>query len=567
MKTWRTNDHEIRGRWLAAVLIGLLWVVLPWKQAQAAKTSYPEIYLESRDCRVQLWEFGNTATFFLPSGFDLDRMTIECGASVGTVTIDGVSYESGDAVRMDALEELHTLRYNRVNYDLKIMKSDGLPAVFVTTASGGLELLHQSKQNKEAGTFRLYDSTGKLTVSEELEHVKGRGDSTYSQPKKPYQIKFRRRVSLFGMPAAKRWVLLANHKEKSLIRNSIVFEAARFLGERYPIGDQFVDLYMNSQYVGTYELCEKVEIDSSRINVRDLQKATEAVNDLPLDSYPRYGSYKAAKNTFKGYQIPNDPFDITGGYLITLEKAGHYPEDFSGLVTRRSICFIVKSPENLSKAQGEYLSAWVQQLEDAIYAKDGCDPETGKHFTELANLDSMAREYLLEEVFKNYDVNRSSQYIVKPSSAEGGLIYFGPAWDFDLSMGGWCDDETNNHIASPRRMLASAGKGWLPSLYKHREFYERVITMYYEEMVPYLLALTGQTADTAVMTLRQRYEALQASAAMNFVRWPVLENTKPVNTGTTYEANIAYLNDWLIQRMDFLDTVWYEDYMTLRMMR
>ena len=166
---------------------------------------------------------------------------------------------------------------------------------FLTTASGSLTYLHATKHNKETGTIHLFDESGALLLNDDLEHIKGRGNSTFVQPKRPYQIKFSSRVSLFGMPKAKKWVLLANHKDKALVRNSILFEAARRLGEKYPNDDQFVDLYVNSQYMGTYEVCQKVEVDRNRIDIRDLQEATEALNDQPLDSYPRFGSSQARK--------------------------------------------------------------------------------------------------------------------------------------------------------------------------------------------------------------------------------------------------------------------------------
>ena len=561
MKNRAINDRLMKGLALCLLLLCCIMLKTP---AQAAKTIYPPIYLESGEGentrRVILWEYGTNVTFFLPAGFDTDHMILICNAQVETVTVDGKAYQAGDPLPITDFSGKHTLKYGKTTYNLRVMVSSQLPAMFLTTESGSLTYLHENKHNKETGTIRLFDESGTLMLSSDLEHIKGRGNSTFVQPKRPYQIKFNQRVSLFDMPKAKKWVLLANHKDKGLIRNSILFEAARQLDEKYPNDDQFLDLYINCQYMGTYEVCQKVEVDKNRIDIRDLQEATEALNDLPLDSYKRFGSSQAKKSTTKGFQIPNDPEDITGGYLVVLEKAFHYPEVPNGFVTRRGICFIVKSPEFMSEKQAAYISSLIQRLENAIYAKDGRDPETGLHFTEIADLDSMVREYLLEEVFKNYDVNRSSQYIVKPADSEGGQLYFGPSWDFDLSMGGWCDDASNNHIVSPKRMLASAGQGWLPALYKHTVFLERAVTMYYEEFVPYLRALTGLEPDGRTIPLPDRYDILKDSAAMNFTRWPVLSSPGPVNTGSTYEENITYLNNWFIKRMDYLDSVWRETY-------
>ena len=559
-------DRIARG---AAVCLLLLCVlILRTPAAEAAKTVYPPIWVEcgkgENAQRVGLWEYGTNVTFFLPAGFDTKQMKLICSSPYDTVTVDGTEYHSGSRLKIKGLASKHSMKYGKTTYNLKFMQSSALPAVFLTTQSGTLTYLHENKHNKEAGTIRVFNEAGSLVLNSDLEHIKGRGNSTFVQPKRPYQIKFAQRTSLFGMAKAKKWILLANHKDKSLLRNSILFEAARQLDEKYPNHDQYVDLYINNQYLGNYELCEKVEVDKNRVSIRDLQEATEALNSQPLNSYKRFGSSRPNKSTTKGFQIPKNPKDITGGYLIVLEKAFHYPEDPNGFVTRRGICYIVKSPEYMSEKQAAYISSRIQRLEDAVYSKDGIDPETGKHFTEMADLDSMVREYLLEEVFKNYDVNRSSQYIVKPADSEGGLFYFGPSWDFDLSMGGWCDDAGNNHIVSPKRMLASAGTGWLPSLCKHTVFLDRVVTMYYEEFVPYLRALTGLKADGQTVPLLDRHETMKASAAMNFTRWPVLSSPGPVNTGTTYEANITYVNSWLIKRMDYLDTQWKDRYESVK---
>ena len=566
MKNRALLERLGRGAALCLVLLCCLLVRTP--AAQAAKTVYPPIYLECGEGdatqRVILWEYGTNTTFFLPAGFDTADMRLVYSSPINAVSVDGRDCPSGSRLSIDDLSGSHKIKYRKISYQLRIMTSANLPAIFLTTESGTLAKINANKHHKEAGTFRLFGDDGALLMSEPLEHVKGRGNSTFLQPKRPYQIKFTERIGLFGMKKKKKWVLLANHKDESLLRNSILFESARRLNEKYPNDDQYADLYINSQYMGTYEVCQKVEVDKNRIDIFDLQEATEALNDKPLDSYKRFGSSQYKKNTVKGFKIPNDPEDITGGYLLVLEKAFHYPELPNGLVTKRGISFIVKSPEFMSEKQAAYISGVIQSLEDAIYAKDGRDPKTGRHFTELADLDSMVREYLLEEVFKNYDVNRSSQYVIKPADSEGGILYFGPTWDFDLSMGMWCDGPKNNTIVSPKRMLAAAGNGWLPSLCRHQVFMDRVYTMYYEELLPYLRALTGLEPDGKTVTLRERMDELTASAAMNFTRWPVLSAPWPVQTGNTYEENYTYLNNWLIKRMDYLDSVWREKYDRLK---
>ena len=537
------------------------------QSALAAKSANPNIYLVSGEGtaakRIMLWEFGSNATFFLPSGFDERNMTISWGKGVREVRLDGKPLENGGILPIDDLNSKHALRYGGVTYDLLFRRSAGVPSLFLTTESGSLDYIHRSKTNREAGTIAAFDEQGNMLLFQELEYIKGRGNSTFSQPKRPYQIKLSSKTKLLGLPKSKRYLLLANHKEKSLIRNSILFDAARFLKEKYANTDAFTDLYINGQYLGTYELCLKVEVGPGRVDVRDLEAETEALNDKPLNEYARFGVNQARNSTVKGFKIPNDPEDITGGYLITLEKSYHYHESDSGFVTRRGFCYVAKSPEYLSEKQAAYIAAVIQELEDAIYAEDGRSPKTGRHFTEMADLDSMVREYLLNEVFKNVDANKSSQYIVKPSDSEGGILYFGPSWDFDLSMGCFTGDSGSKKIASPRYMFANTGNSWMARLYGHQVFRRRAIEMYYEEMLPFLKALIGDEPMDGVTALDERELMLASSAALNFTRWPILSAKDPANTGSTYADNISFIKDWLRKRIDYLDSEWYNEYRSI----
>ena len=553
---------------LAALLCGTL-------SAHAASSFYPEIYVSLTGAQseadvgarlVRLWEYGTNTTFFLPACTDGAKLTLFYSAQYA-VKIDGEAYASGQALCLD-MTKTHTILYGRTERKLRFMFSQHLPAVFLQTESGGTDYIHAVNGNKEPGSVLVLNTAGETLCEGPLEHVRGRGNSSFSQPKKPYQIKFAQKTSLFGMNAAKKWVLLANHKDVTFLRNEIMFEAADMLGAAYPLQGQLIDLYMNGCYLGNYQLCEKVETAGGRIEIEDLEEKTEALNDQPLNEYKRFGSSTVKTATQKGFEIPNNPEDITGGYLLELEKSFHYPESRSGFVTRRGQPVVIKSPEFASREQVAYISDYIQHFEDALFAEDGVDPVTGRHYTDYIDLDSMVCEYLLEEVFKNYDVNKSSQFIVKPSDSENKPAVFGPAWDFDLSMGDWAD-EYNLSVASPKRLLAAA-KGnayyWLPRLYTHQDFYERAITLYYERFVPYLKALLGEAKaqDAEITPLALRGERLTASAAMNFTRWPILNSDRSnVKTGTTYPANIDHLSRWLTARMAFLDTEWLADYNAL----
>lgn len=555
-----------------ALFFLFLFAVVNTRNASAA-IAYPDIKIsvstedESAQAYVKLYEYGDTTTFFLPS-YMKDQKLIITFPDKMKVKLNGETIVSGTEIDPERGVR-YKLTYSGKEHKLTFLQSENISAVFIDTESGKVDYIHKSKLNKEKATILMIEPDGSVSQNAPLEYIKGRGASSFSQPKKPYQIKFENRTSMYGLASAKKWIFLANHKDLSLARDHIVYRAAAWLGADYAPGDGFADVYLNGCYYGSYQICEKVEIDKNRISERDLQKATEEVNDAPLNSYKRFGSSKPNRGTSKGYEIPNNPDDITGAYLLELEKEFHYPEETSGFVTQHGQPIIIKSPEYASKEQVSYISDYIQHFENAIFAADGIDPETGKYYTEFMDMDSMVREYLLEEVFKNYDVNKSSQFIVKPSDEDGRTAYFGPVWDFDLSMGDWCDNSGNSHIASPKKLFAasqsSGGHYWLPKLCEHQDFHDRVVEMYYEELVPYLNALLGIEENDEVDSLTEMESLLTPSANMNFVRWPVMNsNQRPVDTGSTFRDNYAYLENWLIKRMEYLDSIWLQDYQNLK---
>ena len=113
--------------------------------------------------------------------------------------------------------------------------------------------------DKEGGEYaELYDSAASIKI---------RGNSTSSGAKKPYNFKFSSKTNVFGMGKAKKWCLLANCYEKTLIRNEMVFDFARQTVLRYTPDSVFVDVYFNGVLSGNYILCEAVEDGSSRVDI------------------------------------------------------------------------------------------------------------------------------------------------------------------------------------------------------------------------------------------------------------------------------------------------------------
>lgn len=181
----------------------------------------------------------------------------------------------------------------------------------------------------------LIKDSGSLDYKGSLKHIKGRGNASWEYDKRPYNIKLDESADLLGMGKAKGWCLLANYLDTSLMRNKIIYDLAEETGIPFTMDARSLDLYINGEYKGTYLLTEKVEVDKNRLNITDLEKATEKANndaDLEKDFTAR-GTNEYKTGTRKWQNIPNDPEDITGGYLIELELTNRYAQEACGFLS------------------------------------------------------------------------------------------------------------------------------------------------------------------------------------------------------------------------------------------
>ncbi len=517
------------------------------------------------DDSIRWWYSSLTRKYhlFLPAGADVSSMRIWFKSQAESIGAGEETIRSGD--KADFLKPGTEIILDAGSrYTFSVMQSKNVPAMFISTESGSLRKIHSDKDHEETGSMILLNADGAIAYHGMLDQIKGRGNSTFAYPKKPYQIKLAESTDLYGMGKARTWVLLANYEDNSLLRNKIAFALAQAVGMDYTSKCQAVDLYINNDYLGAYLLCEKVEIGDARIDIANLEKATEEANEKPLEKYRPYGMDKQFTGRSKGFQIPNNPEDITGGYLLELEKPHRYEPEVSGFKTRKGLPVVIKEPGYVSKAQADYISSIIQAFENAIFSRDGIDPAGGKHYTELADMDSLVKKYILEEVSKNFDANRTSFFLYKPADNQNTRFFAGPAWDYDIAFGNF-ENERAKSLKLPAGFSANRDRGmtyyWLPALYGHEDFYERVVQIYQESFVPAIQVLLGINKDPAGMlfSLDEYAAEMEGSAAMNFSRWRLNNPSKSgAKTGKDYPENIAYLKNFLGGRMAYLNENWVQ---------
>ena len=429
--------------------------------------------------------------------------------------------------------------------------SEHIPAVFIETESGTSDQINSDKNIKEPGTIKVLEPDGSFSLEHSLEYIKGRGNTSYTEfDKKPYQIKLTQDAPFLDMEPGKKWVFVSNSADSSLIRNALSRSLAGHLNLPQSEEGTFVDLYVNKEYVGNYYVVEKIEIQENRLLLSDLQKATEHENETEdLSTYET-----AWTDTTKAKQIPNDPEDITGGYLIERDFDNRFLKEVeineSYFITEAKECFIVRDPEYTSEAQIAYIDSYVQSVENAILSADGIDGTTGKSYRDLIDVDSFVCKYLLEEVTANYDGGVASSYFYKDSDTIDGRLYAGPVWDYDVSWGN-SPAYLGQISTSPERLsrLASHSDSsvWFQSLYHKPEVYEKIVSCYAQEISPYLTLLADEI-------LPMLDEITAASAAMDQVRWED-QYARNGYSGDRSEQ-ITFIADYIKARKDFLDQAW-----------
>lgn len=436
---------------------------------------------------------------------------------------------------------------------ITLMYSEHIPAVFIETESGTSEQINQDKDVKEPGQISVLDADGNTSFTLPLDYIKGRGNTSYTEfEKKSYQIKLAESVPFLGMNASKKWIFTANAADASLLRNALSRSLADHLGLPQSKAGVFVDLYINGEYTGNYYVTEKIEIEKARLDITNLEKTMELMNnDTDLSMYETVWG-----ETTKAKQIPNEPEDITGGYLIERDFDNRFLKevDINGsyFITKANECFIVRSPEYASENQLSYINDFIQCVENALLSPDGIDTQSGKYYTDLIDIESFARKYLLEEVTANYDGGVASSYFYKDIDAVSDKLYAGPIWDYDVTWGnspaylGYISSSPNRLTKLASHMDASV---WFSSLYNKPDFYQEIVSCYENEVSDYLQPLAEQI-------LPQLAETTSASAAMDRIRW----QKQYAENGTTrsQEEEIAFLSDYILMRKTFLDKAWIE---------
>ena len=326
-----------------------------------------------------------------------------------------------------------------------------LPVLYINTDDGESVT---SKEEYKSGSMLVQNNAASSSVYSGAISIKGRGNSSWGWPKKPYRIKLDKKADLFGMGTSKHWVLLANYLDESLMRNTTGFRLSEQLGLN-AMSTVWTDVVFNGEYAGNYQLCEQIRIDEGRVDIFDWEGEAKNVasavakkekklgNIIDKDALEDALTRDLAWITTGSFDFNDKHYivseyyeldgDISGGYLF--ELSNEYDE-ISRFKTNNQLYVMLKSPEYLltNTAMLNYVKTYWQSFENAFRSEDGYanTADGRKHYTELADLDSMVAYWLTMEIMGNNDAYYKSRFV---SLDKGGLLTFGPVWDFDWGCG------------------------------------------------------------------------------------------------------------------------------------
>ncbi len=549
---------------------------------------------------------------FLPSNTDCNSLTFWFS---GTMTIDGIEITSGvptdvlSSIDNGGVSERFTFVDNGRSHTVVCMKSGDVGSVFIDTVSGSVKDVYSSSDHSvgEAGSVMVVQPDGTVDYMGDLEKIQGRGNTTWStsSEKNPFNIKLAKSAKLLGMNKSKKWVLLANASDDTLLKNQITYDFAKYVGVKYQPVCKPVDLYVNQQYYGSYQLSERIEIKPGRIDISDaydnlrLSNAeydstgaivSDSLEGTPVNSVSAEDAYNIGSKKYS--DTLKDPVDITGGYLYELEVSDRWIKENAGFCAYNKQCWVLKNCDYASQGMVDYSYDLLFALGASLY-NDGIVPSTateklytrgkasnpapaekyhGMKWSDLLDSDSAVRYYLVEELFKNLDASTTSCYFFKDSDMVNSKLYAGPVWDMDKSFGytgtrwgsniglstGWYAknvriykyNSTSDLILTDsndlKRPLAFLGQ-----LCTQEDFWEDVERYWSAYFIPAVDVLTGKRIDETktLKSLDEYGNTISKSAQMNTLRFSV--------TGLdsyNAEANIINLSYWISSRQEWISS-------------
>lgn len=466
--------------------------------------------LGSKGSEAEFDETKSSFTLTLPAVTDFSSIVLDFKTTAETVMVGNTVLESGKTA-VDLSKPLTIIAksgdYSK-EYSLTA-RNTGLPIVRIQTPGG--RAITSKEIWLEGSSMRIEQPDGTVDYEGPMS-IRGRGNSTWGYPKKPYAIKLDKKSKILGMPKHKRWVLLANWKDRTLIRNAAAFWVSSHTGMPYTVRGEFVEVELNGEHQGNYYLCEQIKIDENRVNITEMD---------PMET---------------------DPEKITGGYLMEVDT--YYDEVNKFKSPRFSLPYMFNTPdeESLSKEAFNYMKNYVSELEDILKDEDRVK---NHEYEAYLDVDSAIDYMFILELCDNHDFYNEwhngthSCYMYKD---RGGKLCYGPVWDFDyrtfIPL-----DEISLRIQS--KWIGATRTLYYPALYKDPQFRQRMLERWdsQKEALRQLPAFIDETADR-----------IRLSEAANHKLWPIEDWWENGDETMEFQQAVERMKRGYTEKLNWMDS-------------
>jgi hypothetical protein len=352
--------------------------------------------------------------------------------------------------------------------------------------------------------------------------IKKRGTTSLSFPKQSYSIETQDNsgqnlnVSLIDLPKENDWVLYGPYADKSLMRNVIIYEIARRMGQYAP-RTRFCELLMNGEYMGVYVLVEKIKRDDNRVDIARLNE-----NDTIGD-------------------------ELTGGYIIK-KDSWNSPGWVSKVGKYIYFEYYYPDGDEIHETQKDYIQGFINNFELVL---DTLTNINNTSFTSLIDFQTFIDHMILNELSKNVDAYRKSTHFYKDKDSNGGKLKMGPIWDYNIAFG-------NNHDYSAYTVtefifsdptFADNNLFWFRKLMSFPVFEKNFQARYH------YLRKSSLHKDSIFSIIDSCSNFLLSAQNRNFQKWDILGKYVWPNyfIGDSYEEEIEILKAWINDRLIWMD--------------
>ncbi len=386
------------------------------------------------------------------------------------------------------------------------------------------------------GPGKLNNITDEATDYSGFIGIEVRGQSSQMFPKKSYGFETRDSTGndldagLLGMPEDSDWILYAPYSDKSLLRNALTYYLGGRMDYEWQPRFRFCELYINGSYTGIYMLVERIKRGEARVNINKLKPEESSGNDL------------------------------TGGYIVKVDKIyglsdneyfHTYPSDPADSPGNNEFTYVYPEWDVITSKQKEYIINYFQTIEWSLKNEDFTDPLYG--FRKYLDEDSFIDFQLMQEMTNNVDGYRYSSFFYKKRDSEGGKVYAGPLWDFDLCYGNV--DYSDINLSTSGWLYSDLGQdgggriNWWSRMMKDKDYRTKIVERWKE------LRKGPFNSDSIMFYIDGTVNYLKDPISRNFVKWPVLGQYIWPNAfiGQTHEQEVNYLKNWILNRLQWID--------------